>query len=199
MARATLALVLVLLLAPAPALGATRTEILRDCQDGSLSGTYKPGELRDARNNIPADIDQYSDCRDVLARALTAASTTGDSSGGGGDGGGGSENRGGGDGSTGGSEPSSAGTGGSVPTAPQAPVQPSNPTEEKALTEARRAPEPVTVGERPVVPGASAFSPGVPSHDLPASLVVTLLLLAGAAIGATVPVLRRRVLDRRHG
>ncbi|HWT22080.1 MAG TPA: hypothetical protein VN213_01100 [Solirubrobacteraceae bacterium] len=194
MVRASLALVLVLLLLPAPVSAATRTEILRDCQDGSLSGTYTRAELRDARSNIPADIDQYSDCRDVLARALTAPSATD----GGNDGNGDGSATGGGGSPTGGATPSNAGTGGSVPTAPSAPVRPNNPTEEQALAEAAKEPEPVTVGQRPVVPGASAFSPGVPQHALPSSLVVTLVLLAVAALGGAAPLVRRRVLDRRN-
>ena len=56
----------------------TRADIINDCQDGKLDGNYSPSEIRDARNNIPADIDQYSDCRDVIAAAIKG----GDSSGG---------------------------------------------------------------------------------------------------------------------
>ena len=49
------------------------TQILRDCaDDGDLQGDYSPSELRDARQNIPSDIDEYTDCRDVLARAASA-------------------------------------------------------------------------------------------------------------------------------
>ena len=70
-------------------MAAERIEILRDCQDGSLSGTYTPAEIRDARDNIPADIDQYSDCRDVLSRALIARTSGGGGSGGGSPSGGG--------------------------------------------------------------------------------------------------------------
>src|SRR6476661_3666818 len=60
----------VLLTTASPALAGTREKILQECQDGRLSGDYTAKEIRDARNNIPTDIDQYSDCRDVLARAL---------------------------------------------------------------------------------------------------------------------------------
>ena len=72
--------------------------------DGSLTGDYTAREIRDARNNIPDDLDQYTDCRDVLTRALLeprrrrlgrrrrhgGGGTTG---GGGGDGGGGERRR----------------------------------------------------------------------------------------------------------
>jgi hypothetical protein len=56
---------------------------------------------------------------------------------------------------------------------------------------------PVTVGERPIVPGATAFDAGEPGNRLPSSLVVTLVLLAVAAAAAAAPAARRRVLDRR--
>src|SRR3954453_15116673 len=77
--------VAVLLTAAAPALAGTREKILQECQDGRLSGDYTAKEIRDARNHIPTDIDQYSDCRDVLPRALASRAGGG---GGGGTGGG---------------------------------------------------------------------------------------------------------------
>ena len=50
---------------------APATTSSRDCyDDGDLDGNYTASQIRDARNNLPADVDQYSDCRDVLARAL---------------------------------------------------------------------------------------------------------------------------------
>ena len=53
---------------PPPRAGRTRTQILpRLPGRSSLRGDYTPRELRDARNNIPADIDQYSDCRECSA------------------------------------------------------------------------------------------------------------------------------------
>src|SRR5215213_1065793 len=64
---------------------ASTTQILRDCaDDGVLQGTYSPSELRKARKNIPTDTDEYTDCRDVLARAGAAgiSSRGGGSSGG---------------------------------------------------------------------------------------------------------------------
>jgi hypothetical protein len=206
--RAALVLALVLLLATPAAHAATRAEILRDCQDGSLAGTYTAGEIRDARSNIPADIDQYSDCRDVLTRALTSGATGGGTSGGdggtsGGDGGdsGGGDSGGGGSGG-GSTDGGAAAGGGGAPSAaaPAAPIVPSTPEERGALDEAVRTggAEPVAVGERPVVPGATAFDAGTPGNRLPDSLVVTLILLAAAALLVAAPVVRRRVVDHRH-
>src|SRR3954465_14546757 len=66
---------LVILLAIAPAAeAASTTQILRDCaDDGVLQGHYSPTELRKARQHIPADADEYTDCRDVLSRAMAGA------------------------------------------------------------------------------------------------------------------------------
>src|SRR3954462_13040462 len=60
---------LILLLAAPTASAGVREKILRECQEGRITGSYTPGQLRDARKHIPTDIDEYSDCRDVLAQA----------------------------------------------------------------------------------------------------------------------------------
>ena len=71
MLRLILACVVAMLLVTAsPAFADTRQQILRECQDGALTGDYTAKEIRDARDNIPTDIDQYSNCRQVLTRAL---------------------------------------------------------------------------------------------------------------------------------
>src|SRR5215213_1733056 len=88
MLRLALGLCLLLALVAAPAANAaSTTQILRDCaDDGVLQGNYPPSELRRARQNIPTDTDEYTDCRDVLARAAAGAvaGSGANSSGGGG-------------------------------------------------------------------------------------------------------------------
>ena len=105
-------LALLALCVPAASAQSTRTQILRDCEDnGRLDGTYNPSEIRDARNNIPDDVDEYSNCRDVLSRATlsNAGGSTGAAGGaGGGSGGGGA----GGTGSAGGTGGGSSAGGG---------------------------------------------------------------------------------------
>ena len=64
----TLSGLILLLAAPAASAG-PREKILRECQEGRITGDYTPRQLRDARKHIPTDIDEYSDCRDVLAQA----------------------------------------------------------------------------------------------------------------------------------
>jgi hypothetical protein len=102
-----------LLLAPA-AHAAGPIQIIRDCEDdGVLQGNYSASDLRKARSNLPTDIDEYSDCRDVLSRAIAAKTQTAgggpDTSGGGAPTGG---STGGGGGSGGGGGTGGAGGGG---------------------------------------------------------------------------------------
>jgi hypothetical protein len=171
--RTALIAMLALLLAAPPALAdATRNKILRECQTGRLTGDYSAREIRDARNNIPDDLDQYTDCRDVLTRALLSRAGGGDSGSGGGGGGGAG---GGGGGGTGGGEPA-------------APLTPSTDADKQALEQATGAGEvPVNVGGRAVTPGESAFR-----NDLPAPLLVLLALLAAAAVAGLAMQLRKR-------
>src|SRR3954454_25332804 len=82
MLRLALACLALMLVAVPAAEAASTTQILRDCaDDGVLQGNYKPSELRKARQNIPTATDEYTDCRDVLARsAAGAVSGTGSAS-----------------------------------------------------------------------------------------------------------------------
>ena len=172
------ACVLALLVAAPPALAeSVRVKILRECQDGRLTGNYTPSQIRDARNNIPDDIDQYSNCRDVLTRALL------DSAGGGsgGDGGG----SGGGTGGAGGAGGGGTGAGGGGQ-----PLTPSTDADRKALEEAAEiGGQPVDIAGRKVTPGEGALR-----NDLPVPLIVVLALLAVAAIAALAPFVRRNAL-----
>src|SRR3954452_17140611 len=71
-----LGLAAALLHAPAAFADSTTTKIIRDCaDDGVLEGHYTPSELRKARDNLPTDVDEYSDCSDVLSRALATGTS----------------------------------------------------------------------------------------------------------------------------
>jgi uncharacterized membrane protein YgcG len=91
----TLALTLVLALALPALAQASGDDVIRDCaQDGDLDQDYSDKELEDAERNMPSDIDQYSDCRDVIRQAQAGGRGSTDGSGGsagGGTGGGGSD------------------------------------------------------------------------------------------------------------
>jgi len=177
MPRLLLVMVLTLLVAAPAAQAGTRADIVADCfDDGKLDGNYTASQIRDARNNLPADVDQYSDCRDVLARAL---------------GGSGSRELGGG---AGGALGGGGGGGGS-----SGPLTPSGPGEQRALEAAAEAggSRPVQVGDGTIVPGASGFAAGATHSDLPPTLLVALILLGVAALSPIAPYVRKRVLARR--
>jgi hypothetical protein len=191
--RRTLLLVLgfaaALLLAPAAFADSTTTKIIRDCaDDGVLEGHYTPAELRKARDNLPTDVNEYSDCSDVLSRALAAdvSSAGGHPAGGGG-----------------------GGTPGAAPTATPAPqysdttvdqsgaVIPDNAADQKAVADAsRQGGEGDVIEGRPLAP-AAAVAGRFGRNSLPATLVIVLVLLAGAALSFVVPTIRRRVRARR--
>jgi hypothetical protein len=68
---------LALLALPANAF-ASGDQVIRDCaRDGKLDHNYSNSELRKARNNLPSDLDEYSDCRDVIASAIKGGSDRG--------------------------------------------------------------------------------------------------------------------------
>jgi hypothetical protein len=172
MPRTVLVTCLLALLVAAPTAFAdsTRSKILRECQDGRLTGNYTSRQIRDALNNIPDDVDQYSDCRDVLRGALL------NQAGNSGSGGGGGETGGTGGGGTGGS---GGGNGG-------APLTPSTDADRKALQGAvTGGGQPLEVAGRKVTPGKGL------RNDLPTTLIVVLILLAVATVAALAPYVRR--------
>jgi hypothetical protein len=182
---AVIASLALLLAAPTALADATRNKILRECQEGRLTGDYTAREIRDARSNIPDDLDQYTDCRDVLTRALLSRAGGDPGSSGGSAGGGGAGGTGGGEGG--------------------APLTPSTDADRQALDGAADAGDvPLDISGRRVTPGASAFR-----NDLPTTLLVVLALLAAAAVAGLGPTIRRgtsgliairrRVLPGRSG
>jgi hypothetical protein len=68
---------LVALAAPAAA-SASPAQVLRDCaDDGALSREYSNSDLRKARDNIPTDLAEYSDCKEIIGAAITGGSDKG--------------------------------------------------------------------------------------------------------------------------
>ncbi|HSD81661.1 MAG TPA: hypothetical protein VLB47_13415 [Solirubrobacteraceae bacterium] len=160
-----------LLLAAAPALADSNQRIYDDCQDnGRIDGRYTQREFQKALNDLPSDLDEYTDCRDVIRRGQLAAA------GGGGSGGGA------GGGALGGG--SGGGTGGA---ASRDPLATATPQERKAYADAVKA------GARPVNLAGEAVRPGAgglhrlasEGHDLPVPVIALLALVAVAlATGA---------------
>ena len=168
MLRLALACLLLGLVVVPAANAAGTAQILRDCaDDGVLQGDYSPSELRKARQNIPADTDEYTDCRDVLARAAARGVS------------------GGGPGGSARGDAGGSGSGGGLLSA-------TTDDDRKALADALEGSGgPVDVGGRALVPGSAGFAAGAVRNDLPVTLLMLLCLLAIAALTAAVQQVRR--------
>src|SRR3954469_23509912 len=130
--RRLLPLLIALLLLPTAAALASGGKVIRDCtDDGRLQGHYSQKDLRDALSSLPSDIDEYTDCRDVIRRAAFGGAGGSGGGKGGSNGGGGSSSSGGGGefggfGDSGGSGGANGGT-----RAPGEPVSPAPPPEKR--------------------------------------------------------------------
>jgi len=99
-----LSALLIALAIPASAT-ASGDDVIRDCaQDGDLDKEYSDEELDDAEQNLPSDVDSYSNCRDVIRAAQTGGRGSKDGVGSGSGTGGGASGGSGSGGSGGGSE-----------------------------------------------------------------------------------------------
>lgn len=158
---------------PVGVASADRDAVLQDCQDGRLDQGHSRGDLRDAIEDIPTDLDEYTDCRDVIRRAQLGLNRS--SSGGSGSGGSGGGTV--GAGSTGGTGGGSGGSGNATEALANA-----TPEEKDAL--ARTA---ATGGNAPVRIGGALVGPRIgvsSSTSLPTPLVVVLVLLSLAGLAA---------------
>ena len=150
-----------------------------DCDsDGDLDQAYSKSELNEALDNIPGDLDEYSNCRQVISGAITSGSDKGENrpgsgSGGSGDGGGG---------------------GGSVSAEEQA-ARAEDDAELDALTGgADRSSPSVNVDGETVEPGSNGlFDLASASNDVPMPLLVALIAVGVLAIVGGLVALRERV------
>ena len=176
--RTLIAIAAVLLLGlPAAAL-ASGNDVIRDCaQDGQLNKHYSQKDLQDAYNNLPSDIDEYTDCRSVIRAAM-----------------------GGGNGDTGGAPPNGIVTpSGAIAGSPQD-VQALDQVAAKAAK--GKHPTVVVAGEK-VVPGNAGLT-GVlgglaGSNGMPASLVAAIAALIVLAVVTAYLAAREKVPFIRRG
>jgi hypothetical protein len=169
---------LVLAMLGTPASADMTTMIIRDCQHsetGYLTGRYTKAQLREAKNNLPSDVLEYSGCYDQILQALREPAA-GNRSGGGGDGG--SDGIGGS--STGGGP---SGDGGAAPASP--------------AVRHTGTKEPVRLAGATVKPG-SIPAIGRDAHELPTPLLVLLVLLCLGALGGVTTTIVQRVVARRR-
>jgi hypothetical protein len=195
----TATFLLLLLLPAAHALAADNpSDLLIDaCRDEKVDGTYSQRTYRRALDQLPADSDQYTACRDVINRARLAALDRKSSS-----------NSGGGGGSTGssgvGGGGSTGGGGNSTPT-PQCvgckgsgtALDTATPAEQKGVKDATSS------GSKPVLVGGQLLTPGAvgslssDSNKLPTPLIVLLAAVAAFALAIAGVTGWNRVLARR--
>jgi hypothetical protein len=163
------------LLLPAAAWG-SGDAVIKDCtDDGVIQGHYSQKDYKDALNNLPTDIDEYTDCRDVIKRAQVG-------------------------GTGGGSGPgTSGGAGGAGNTPGGDPLAGASAEERSALDAARTGggSKPVNIGGKLVQPGKLGFGGLGSPTTLPASLIAVLIALGIAAAAAAGTYVRNRVVARR--
>ncbi len=153
---------------PAPAF-ASGDQVIRDCaRDGRLDQKYSNSELRRARNNLPADLDEYSDCRDVIAAAIKGGSDKGIGSG-------------------------SPGIGATDP-AGEAAAQATDQSDVAAIASGNGPKPSVDVGGTSLSPDSSGFfNVGGAANEVPLPLLLALILLSLFALASGLGALRERV------
>jgi hypothetical protein len=159
---------LAVLALPAPAF-ASPDEVITDCaRDGKLDGKYSNSELRRARNNLPADLDEYSDCRDVIAAAIKGGSDRG----------------------------LGAGSPGVAATDPagEAAAQAQDQADLAEATSGKGEKPTVDVGGTNLAPDSSGFfNLGGAANEVPLPLLLALILLSLFALASGLGALRERV------
>jgi len=158
---------LAVLALPAPAF-ASADQVVRDCaRDGKLDHDYSNAELRRARNNLPADLDEYSDCRDVIASAIKGGSDRGKGAG-------------------------SPGVGATDP-AGEAAAKADDAADLAAIANSDDPPK-VDVGGTSLAPDSSGFfNLGGAANEVPLPLLLALILLCTLALASGLGSLRERV------
>lgn len=178
---AAAAVALCLLLPAAPAL-ASGDDVIRDCvHHGRLTKKYTQKEYRDALAHMPTDVDEYTDCRDVIRQAQLGF--------GGGSGGGGGA-------------PPPAG-GGPANAAPN-PLAGASAKEvaavHRAVAQARRTGSaPRRVGADVVTPGALSYRKVAAVSKLPTPLLVLIVLIGAAALALMAYLVHGRVRPSQPG
>jgi hypothetical protein len=211
MRRLLTALTILCLAAPAAA-GADSgvNKLLRDaCRDEHIDGTYTQAQYKQALEQLPADSDEYTGCREVLQRGRLAALGVGKRRSGGsaGTGGGGTTGSSGGSGPTGSSGSSGSsgphrgsGSSGSSSATKGDPLATATPKQRQAVAQAGKTAKAVDVGGQLVQPSAVGLGDlSAAGRDVPTPLIVLVALLAASALGVGGWWLWSRVLARRFG
>lgn len=193
--RIASALALLLVLAVPGLAHASGSAVIKDCADGSIDKSYSQKDYADALANLPADLDEYTDCRSQIQRKQLGGGGGGTTSGGGGTGAGGAAVGGatGTGGGTGGNGDTGTGGGGATD-----PLAGATDSERAALAKAvESGAAPVQLDGRPIHPGELGGARSSGLGELPAPLLALLVLLALGGLGAAGFGTRRLVISRR--
>jgi hypothetical protein len=144
-------------------------QVLRDCiRDGKLDGHYSNAELRKARDNLPSDSDEYSDCGQIIAAAIKNGSNRGSGAG-------------------------SPGVGATDP-AGEAAARSADAGDLAAVAAGTGGAPKVDVGGTSLEPDSSGFfNLGGAANQVPLPLLLALILLALFALASGAAALRERV------
>ena len=156
-------------LAPAGAF-ASANDVIRDCaMDGRVDGTYSQKDYRDALRQLSAASDEYTNCRDTIEAARLAAA---------------------------GGSPTTPGSTVPIPAPGVDPLATATPAQRTAVKVAQTTPPAaIVVGGKSVTPGDVGAGRAVKASvsDLPAPLLITVLLVLLAGIGALASIIIPRV------
>ena len=169
-------IVCVLLLAMAlPAFAqASSFDVIKDCQDNSkLDRKHSRADLQKAQNNLPTDVDEYGDCRELIAAALNSDVGKNKHGGGGG---------------------SDSGASGATAAAKKRKSEAAARAQDAAALESQRGHKPqVSVGGKNVTPGDDGlFKVASANNGLPLPLLLGIIAAALLAVMGGLAVLKRR-------
>jgi hypothetical protein len=169
--RAATRLLVLAVLAVLALPGSAMANPIADCNDdGDLDKKYSNAELRKALDNLPTDLDEYTNCREVLSGAITGGSDKG------------------------GNRPAAGADGSPLP--PEETAARAKDTEELAAitSDPEKNPPSVEVGGEEVKPGSNGlFELASASNDLPVPLLAALIALAVVTLVGGFVALREHV------
>ena len=148
---------------------ASSDQVLSDCiRDGKLDRKYSNEELRKAKDRIPADSDEYSDCSDVIASAIKGGSNRGLGAGG-------------------------PGVGATDPTG-EAAARTQDQGDLAAIASGEGDPPTVDVGGQSLQPDSSGFfNLAGAANKVPLPLLIALILLGLFAMASGLAAMRERM------
>jgi hypothetical protein len=151
---------------------ASSFDVIKDCQDNSrLDRHHSHSDLQKAQNNLPTDVDEYGDCRELIAAALNADVDKGKGRGGGGGGG-----------------------AGATASVAHRKHEAAAKKKDAAALERQRGHKPsVSVGGRNVAPGDDGlFNVASSNNSMPLPLLLGIIAAALLALVGGLAVLKRR-------